>query len=235
MSVQRGQTVRLNKPTQTHSAGAEGVVFWVGKKPHWSEERCGFTTPSGKCWAATSAVSVIDAAIKAVKASGKKKGGGPRVFCKATVERVTHKAILANGTWWPKSQASFFEGWLCATEWIVKQKHDGVIPQCWLTKAGMEAKKAETVLVNDLPVNVADEVEDSWGQESHVEIAEKMGLQPPPGSFAATARMMAGPNPSNEEAAFWDAWKDEMKERGGPVLSEADKSITDVVIDLFED
>ena len=29
---------------------------------------------------------------------------------------------------------------------------------------------------------------------------------------AAVARMMAGPNPTEEEAEFWDAWKDEMKE-----------------------
>lgn len=35
---------------------------------------------------------------------------------------------------------------------------------------------------------------------------------PPAGSWAATARMMAGPNPSDEEGEFWDRWKDEMKE-----------------------
>jgi hypothetical protein len=36
---------------------------------------------------------------------------------------------------------------------------------------------------------------------------------PTPGSWAATARMMAGSNPSAEEGEFWDRWKDEMKER----------------------
>ena len=38
-------------------------------------------------------------------------------------------------------------------------------------------------------------------------------LTPPPGSYAATARAMAGLNPSNEDGEFWDGWKDEMKER----------------------
>lgn len=33
------------------------------------------------------------------------------------------------------------------------------------------------------------------------------------GSLAYTARMMAGPNPSDDEGEFWDRWKDEMKER----------------------
>lgn len=35
----------------------------------------------------------------------------------------------------------------------------------------------------------------------------------PIGSWAETARLMAGFNPSDEEAEFWDNWKDEMKER----------------------
>jgi len=30
---------------------------------------------------------------------------------------------------------------------------------------------------------------------------------------ALVARFMAGPNPTEEEAEFWDNWKDEMKER----------------------
>lgn len=30
---------------------------------------------------------------------------------------------------------------------------------------------------------------------------------------ALVARIMAGPNPTEEEAEFWDNWKDEMKER----------------------
>lgn len=29
---------------------------------------------------------------------------------------------------------------------------------------------------------------------------------------AMVARIMAGPNPTEEEAEFWDRWKDEMKE-----------------------
>jgi hypothetical protein len=37
-------------------------------------------------------------------------------------------------------------------------------------------------------------------------------VDPPLGSWAATARMMAGPNPTKEEAEFWNRWKDEMKE-----------------------
>ena len=37
-------------------------------------------------------------------------------------------------------------------------------------------------------------------------------LTPPPGSYAATARAMAGLNPPNEDGEFWDNWKDEMKE-----------------------
>jgi len=36
---------------------------------------------------------------------------------------------------------------------------------------------------------------------------------PPAGSWAATARMMAGSNPSAEEGEFWDQWKEEMKMR----------------------
>ena len=35
---------------------------------------------------------------------------------------------------------------------------------------------------------------------------------PQAGTFAFTAWLMAGPNPSPEEGAFWDNWKDEMKE-----------------------
>lgn len=37
---------------------------------------------------------------------------------------------------------------------------------------------------------------------------------PTPGTYAFTARLMAGDNPSEEEAEFWDRWKDEMKEGG---------------------
>ena len=36
-----------------------------------------------------------------------------------------------------------------------------------------------------------------------------------PGTYAYTARMMAGPNPSREEGEFWDSWKDQMKEGWG--------------------
>ena len=38
---------------------------------------------------------------------------------------------------------------------------------------------------------------------------------PEPGTYAYTARLMAGPNPSAEEGEFWDRWKDEMKEGRG--------------------
>jgi hypothetical protein len=33
-----------------------------------------------------------------------------------------------------------------------------------------------------------------------------------PGTFAFTARMMAGPNPSREAGEFWDRWKNQQKE-----------------------
>lgn len=36
---------------------------------------------------------------------------------------------------------------------------------------------------------------------------------PQPGTYAFTAWLMAGPNPSTSEGDFWDNWKDEMKER----------------------
>ena len=37
--------------------------------------------------------------------------------------------------------------------------------------------------------------------------------QPPPGSWAAVARLMAsGPQDPNEPPMDWDQWKDEMKE-----------------------
>jgi hypothetical protein len=36
---------------------------------------------------------------------------------------------------------------------------------------------------------------------------------PQAGTWAFTARLMAGSNPSEEEGDFWDRWKDEMKER----------------------
>ena len=34
---------------------------------------------------------------------------------------------------------------------------------------------------------------------------------PAPGTYAYTARLMAGPNPTDEEAEFWDDWKEQMK------------------------
>jgi hypothetical protein len=43
--------------------------------------------------------------------------------------------------------------------------------------------------------------------ESDIEVSE-----PPIGTYAFTARMMAGPNPTDEEAEFWDMWKEDMKE-----------------------
>jgi len=36
---------------------------------------------------------------------------------------------------------------------------------------------------------------------------------PPMGTYAFTAFLMAGPNPTEEEGDFWDNWKDEMKDR----------------------
>ena len=38
--------------------------------------------------------------------------------------------------------------------------------------------------------------------------------QPPAGSWAATARMMADAMPIEGDPGFWDRWKDEMKEGG---------------------
>lgn len=35
---------------------------------------------------------------------------------------------------------------------------------------------------------------------------------PQPGTYAFTAWLMAGSSPTPEEGAFWDRWKDEMKE-----------------------
>jgi len=45
------------------------------------------------------------------------------------------------------------------------------------------------------------------------ESVEEESVGPQPGTWAHTARMMAGPNPSEEEGEFWDRWKDEMKDR----------------------
>lgn len=45
---------------------------------------------------------------------------------------------------------------------------------------------------------------------------EKTPEESPPEEIPITAmvaRIMAGPNPTEEEAEFWDNWKDEMKER----------------------
>lgn len=40
--------------------------------------------------------------------------------------------------------------------------------------------------------------------------------QPPPGSWAAVARLMAQTSPVEDDPDFWDRWKDEMKERDMP-------------------
>lgn len=43
--------------------------------------------------------------------------------------------------------------------------------------------------------------------------AKRLPTEPPPGSWAAVARMMA----QDDDSGFdWDAWKDEMKERDMP-------------------
>ena len=242
--MQKGQTVETIQSVTVKGArfpaGTRGVVFWMGRK--WDQDRCGFKTAAGETvWALQDLCKVVDAAIKSVKASEKKSTGkGPRVFCKANVEAQSHKAILVNGQWWPRSQAFLTEGWLCATEWIVKKKFDGVIPACFLTKAGMEAEKAKmeasvpaemAAVVTPAALAAEEALEDNWGQESHVEIAEKMGLQPLPGSFAATARMMA----KGDDSGFdWDIWKDEMKMRDHERRL-CDDDTMDAVISMFED
>jgi hypothetical protein len=209
--VQRGQTVRLTQPVKGHSVGTSGVVFWAGHK--FGEDRCGFNAPSGVAiWAPVTAIMIVDAAIQAVKSKTK---SGPRVFCKGTLAAKTYKALNVNGTWWPRSQASYSDGWICATEWIVKQKYDGVIPQCWKTKAGMEAWIAKEGSVVDLPAPV---------------VAPEPAPEPPAGSWASTARAMARDDDSGTD---WDAWKDEMKM--AEPLQVADADITDVLCDLFGD
>ena len=57
-------------------------------------------------------------------------------------------------------------------------------------------------------------------EEARIEAAAAAGREPFAAErsenrvpFYVIARMMAGPNPSDEEGAFWDSWKDEMKER----------------------
>jgi hypothetical protein len=55
-------------------------------------------------------------------------------------------------------------------------------------------------------------------EDAQREYREQIGVEeesrgPKPGTWAHTARMMAGPNPSEEEGEFWDRWKDEMKDR----------------------
>ena len=247
--MQKGQTVETIQSVFSSGsrfpAGTRGVVFWMGVK--FDEPRCGFKTAAGETvWAAQDLCKVVDAAIKSVKASGKKSSGqGPRVFCKANVEAQSAKAILVNGEWWPRSQAFLSEGWLCATEWIVKQKFNGVIPACFLTKAGMEAEKAKmeasvtaemAAVVTPAALAAEEALEDNWGEESWVATAKKMGLgeapiEPPPGSWAATARMMA----SGDDSGFdWDLWKDEMKMRDHERLL-CDDDTADAVISMFED
>lgn len=43
---------------------------------------------------------------------------------------------------------------------------------------------------------------------------KQLANQPPPGSWAAVARMMA--SLGDDDGMDWDAWKDEMKERDMP-------------------
>jgi len=62
--------------------------------------------------------------------------------------------------------------------------------------------------------------EEVYAEESPEVVAElqrridepDIPMGPDPGTWAFTARMMAGPNPTEEEAEFWNNWKDEMKE-----------------------
>ena len=50
-----------------------------------------------------------------------------------------------------------------------------------------------------------------WAEhDKRLKEMEKRGMG---GSYAFTALMMAGPNPTEEEAAFWDNWKEDMKMR----------------------
>lgn len=55
-----------------------------------------------------------------------------------------------------------------------------------------------------------ESVDDAPEEEADPEDAP---VEPPAGSYAATARTMAGADPSAEVGEMWDRWKDEMKER----------------------
>jgi len=77
--------------------------------------------------------------------------------------------------------------------------------------------------IRDLARVTCEEAEGAEAEENPELIAElqrrideepDIPLGPHPGTWAATARLMAGPNPTAEEAEFWDRWKDEMKEGG---------------------
>ena len=66
-----------------------------------------------------------------------------------------------------------------------------------------KAKKAEQEYEAALAAFEAEQAAEQAAQAA----TESCGVP-----FYVVARMMAGPNPSAEEGAFWDAWKDEMKE-----------------------
>jgi hypothetical protein len=61
----------------------------------------------------------------------------------------------------------------------------------------------------DLAASADDEF-DAWVDAHEADAAEQAPTEPPAGSWAAVARIMA----QDDDSGFdWDAWKDEMKER----------------------
>lgn len=81
---------------------------------------------------------------------------------------------------------------------------------CWLDK-GSTTKRAAEIAAKSRNRRAARV---SAYRDAHAPNPARIEAEgPPPGTWAATARMMAGRNPSAAEGEFWDRWKDEMKER----------------------
>ena len=72
----------------------------------------------------------------------------------------------------------------------------GIAPDEWAERLPPEPDEDE------------DEDEEAWN--ARLNEMQEDGMD---GSCAFTALIMAGPNPSDEEADYWDSWKEEMKMR----------------------
>jgi|TARA_Y100000310_G_C20638910_1_gene792775 hypothetical protein len=79
--------------------------------------------------------------------------------------------------------------------------------------AGIAPEWREFVMTGITPSEWAAAFPEDVSEEDveHEKRLQKMEEDGMAGTFAHTAMMMAGPNPSEEEGEFWDNWKEEMK------------------------